>query len=66
MNQLASSLQRHQPKTALTEGQLLALGARAYHDHEILVVKLSRLNNPIDQQMARSIAERLYGRRQDG
>jgi hypothetical protein len=64
MNQPASSLRRAQPKAALTEGQLLALGAKAYHEHEILVVRLSRLNNPIDRQMARSIAERLYGRRE--
>ncbi len=66
MNHPASHLARHVPKPALSHGQLLAMGARAYHDHEILVVRLSQLDNPIDRQMARSIAEKLYGERAGG
>ena len=49
----------------MSDAALLAMAARAWHDHEILVVRVSRLDDPIDRQMARAIAERLYGKRKE-
>ncbi len=61
MSGAPSQLARHQPTPALSDGQLLALGARAWQDQEILVVRLSLVSDPIIRQMVRAIADWKYG-----
>ena len=63
---IESHLSRHQPTLALTEGELLAMKAKAWRDYELLLVSPKQLANPIDRQMVRSLGERLYGKRADG
>lgn len=66
MTDIPSHLARHQPKPALTEGELLALGARAWVDQETLVVRLSQVSDPIIRRMVHAIANYLFGRRAGG
>ena len=58
-----SHLSRHQPKAATTPAQLDAMAARAWLDHQILVVRPERLDNESDRLAARGIGDRLYGKR---
>ena len=63
MNHVVSHLARHQPKAALTDGQLLALGARAWTEQQTLVVRLSQVKDPIIQGMVVAIADHIFERR---
>ena len=62
MTQPQSFLARHQPKAALSDGELLAMKARAWVDHGLLVVSPGDFTNLIDQEMVRSLGARIYGR----
>ncbi len=66
MRGIQSHLARHVPKTALTKGEFLAMAARAWRDHKILLLRPDQLANEIDQQMVRSLGDRLYGKRNNG
>ncbi len=58
-----SHLARYVPQASTTDAEILRMKARAWRDREILVVSPGQLSNPIDQQMVRSLGERLYGER---
>ena len=66
MNQPASQLARYVAKPALSDGQVLALGARAWADQQTLVVRLNQIQDPIIRQMAVTIAKHVFGKRLDG
>ena len=64
MIQPQSQLARYQPKASMTEGQVAAMGARAWEDSNTLVVRLSQVSDPIVQGMIRAVADHVFGRRQ--
>ena len=66
MNGIQSHLARYQPKASLTDAQLLALAAKAWHDHGIALFRPDDLPNEWDRQAVVNAAERLYGRRANG
>lgn len=63
MTSVQSHLTRHVAKTALSETQVAALGARAWEDQETLVVRLSQVTDPIIRKMVVAIADHLFARR---
>lgn len=66
MTEPQSQLARHVAKPSLSDGQVLAMGARAWEDQETLVVRLSLISDPIIRQMAVTVAQHVFGRRADG
>ena len=56
MNHVQSQLASYQPKASTTPGEIKAMGARAWIDHETLVVRLSAVTDPIIRGMIRAIA----------
>ena len=66
MSDIQSQLARYQPRGTLTDGQVLAMGARAWQDQQTLVVRLSLIHDPIIRQMAVTIADYVFGKRADG
>ena len=66
MSDVQSHLSRHVPKASMTEAQVKAMGARAWVDHETLVVRLSQVTDPIIQGMIRAVADHLFERRAGG
>ena len=58
-----SQLSRHQPKAPIGKAKLLAMKARAWVDHGLLLASPSQFANPVDRQMVRYLGERLYGKR---
>ena len=65
MSLIASSMQQHLAKPALTEGQLLALAARAWHDHGIVCLRPEEITDDILRQAVISATIELYGKRLD-
>ena len=66
MNQPASQLARYVAKPALSDAQVLALGARAWQDQETLVVRLNQIQDPIIRQMAVTVAKHVFGQHSHG
>ncbi len=66
MTSPASHLARHQPKPALSEGQVLAMGAWAWGEPKTLVVRLSQVKGPTIRGRVVAIADYLFGRCPDG
>ena len=62
MNQPASHLARYVAKPATSDAKILAMGAKAYREHETLVVRLSQIRDPVIRQMAATVADYLFGR----
>ena len=65
MNQPASQLTRYVAKPATSEGQRLALMARAWIDDGIICLRPEQIANDFLRQAVINAAEKLYGRRQD-
>ena len=63
MNHVASHLARYQPRPALTEGQLLAMFARTWHDEGIVCLRPEQLTDDFLRQAVINAADHLYGRR---
>ncbi len=61
-----SQLAHTVPRAAITSGELLAMKAKAWCNLGILLVSPDQLSNPIDQQMVKSLGERLYGKGANG
>lgn len=66
MSDPQSQLARHVAKPALSDTQVLALGARAWQDQETLVVRLNQITDPIIRQMAVTVAKHVFGQHLDG
>ncbi len=58
---MKDSLARHVPKASLSEAQVKALGARAWEDHETLVVRLAQVEDPTIRAMVVAVAEHQFG-----
>ena len=63
MSDVQSQVARYQPKAALTDAQLLALAARAWHDFGIALIRADDLDNAFDRLAVSNAAEKLYGKR---
>ena len=63
---MSSSLHLHLAKPALTDGQLLALAARAWHELGIALLKPEHMPDPFDRQAVVNAADKLYGKRANG
>ena len=61
-----SQLARYVAKPSLSEAQVLAMGARAWEDHETLVVRLNQIQDPIIRQMAITVAKHVFGQHLNG
>ena len=59
MTEPRSQLARTMPKPATTDGELKALGARAWIDHKTLVVRRSTIEDPIILGMVDAVADYL-------
>lgn len=66
MNQPQSQLAHRVAKPPLSDGQVLALGARAFLDHDTLVVRLNQIHDPIIRQVAIAVAKHVFGQHLDG
>jgi hypothetical protein len=64
MNHVQSHLARHVAKTAISDGERVALMARAWIDDGIICLKPEQIANDILRQACITVAEELYGRRQ--
>ena len=62
MSSPQSQLARYVPRPSTSDVQVLALGARAWGDGEVLVVRLSTVQDPSIRHMVRAIAAYCYGR----
>ena len=62
MTEPLSQLARHVPRPATTDAQLLAMGARAWWDSGVLVVRLSTVSDPSIQIMMKAVAAYCFGR----
>ena len=62
MSDIQSNLARHQPQASTSDGELKAMGARAWEDHETLVVRLSTVSDPVVKGMIKAIAAHVFGR----
>lgn len=60
---MRSSLSGRVIKAPATEPELRAMRARAWHEHEVLVVPLCEIANEFERQFIVNIAGRLYGSR---
>jgi len=56
-----SHLARHVPTAATSSTALKAMGARAWTDHETLVVRLSAVTDPIIRGMIVAVADHTFG-----
>ena len=63
---MRSHLARYQPKASASEGERLALMARAWTDDGIICVKPEQIADDILRQACITVAEKLYGKRADG
>ena len=63
MSDIQSHLARHVPRKVTSDGELRAMGARAWADHETLVVRLSVIQDPIIRGMVVAVADYLGFRR---
>ncbi len=63
MNQPASQLARYVATPAATDGERLALMARAWVDDGIICVRPEQIANHILRQACITVAEELYGTR---
>ena len=63
---MRDSLSRIQTTPAITDAQLDAMGARAWLDHGIILLRPKDMPDPGDSQALIDIAVKRYGRRADG
>ncbi len=61
-----SQLARYVAKPVTSDAALLAMGARAYHDHETLVIRINQIQDPIIRQMAITVAKHVFGQHLNG
>ena len=61
---MRDSLSHVQTTPAITDAQLDALAARAWHDLGIVLLRSEDMSDPGDRQAVTAAAERRYGRRQ--
>ncbi len=66
MSDVQSQLARHQAKPALSEAQLLALAARAWHEYGIICLRPEELRDEFNRQAVVNAAVELFGKRADG
>ena len=66
MNQPQSQLARYVAKPSLSDGQVLAMGAKAWKDQETLVVRLNQIQDPVIRQMAITVAQHVFGQHLGG
>ena len=62
MSDIQSHLARYQPKAATSDGELKAMGARAWDIDGVLVVRLSTVRDPIVRGWIKAIAAHEFGR----
>ncbi len=62
---MRDSLERYQLNPTMTDGQILALAAKAWHDHGIILLRLEDMPDSPDRQAVIDAAEELYGKRND-
>ena len=66
MSEPQSQLGRYVAKLALSDAQVLAMGARAWKEKETLVVRLNQIQDPIIRQMAVTVAKHVFGQHLNG
>ena len=66
MSHVQSHLARYQPRAATSDGQRLALMARAWIDDGIICLKPEQITNDILRQACITAVEQAYGKRADG
>ena len=60
---MRSSLAGRVIKAPATEPEMRAMRAKAWHEHEVLVVPMCEIINEFERQFLVNIASRLYGSR---
>lgn len=63
---MRSQLARYQPQAATSEGERLALMARAWIDNGIICLRPEQIVNDILRRACITVVEELYGKRPDG
>lgn len=63
---MRDSLARIQTAPAISEAQLDAMAGRAWLDFGIVLLRPEHLPNPLDRQAVLNIAEKRYGKRNNG
>ncbi len=58
---MKDSLARYVAKPTSTDAQVKALGARAWIEHKILVLRVSQVEDPTIRAMAVAVAEHQFG-----
>ena len=60
---MRDSLARHVPKASLSDGQMDALGARAWLDFGIGLLRPEELPDTLERRVVLALAEEKYGKR---
>ncbi len=63
MSDIQSQLAKYCGRQATSDAQLRSMAAAAWHEHGILLISPSQLQNNIDQSMRDTLGKRLYGER---
>ena len=66
MTEPQSQLARHVPRPSTSDVALKAMGARAWWDSGVLVVRLSTVRSPSIRLMMKAVAAHVFGGRADG
>lgn len=61
MTEPQSQLARYAARPSSSDAQVLAMGARAWWDAEVLVVRLSTVNDPMVRRLIKVVAAYLFG-----